>query len=67
MVWFACNCASTIIIYFVIPETKGLSLEEIGALFVDKVALNRTEDGQDIVEDVKDDGVVLAVLTKNDG
>lgn len=42
---------SFIITYFYIPETKGLPVEEIGALFGDTVAVHLTADGQGIVED----------------
>jgi hypothetical protein len=42
---------SAIIIYFWIPETKGLPVEEIGALFGDEVVVHLTADGHGIVED----------------
>ena len=41
---------STIIVYFYIPETKLLPVEEIGALFGDEVVIHLTEDGHNIVE-----------------
>ena len=37
--------------YLYIPETKGLPVEEIGALFGDTVAVHLTADGEGIVED----------------
>ncbi|KAH8697513.1 general substrate transporter [Talaromyces proteolyticus] len=42
---------STVVIYFFVVETKGLPVEEIGALFGDKVVAHLTADGQGIVED----------------
>lgn len=42
---------SAIIVYFWIPETKGLPVEEIGALFGDEVVVHLTADGHWIVED----------------
>ena len=42
---------SFIVTYFYIPETKGLPIEEIGALFGDTVAVHLTSDGEGIVED----------------
>ncbi len=42
---------SFVITYFYIPETKGLPVEEIGALFGDRVAVHLTADGEGIVED----------------
>jgi hypothetical protein len=41
---------STVIVYFFIPETTNMSLEEIGALFGDPVMVHLTADGQGIVE-----------------
>ncbi len=49
---YAGLCVITcVMVYFYIPETKGLPVEEIGALFGDKVAVHLTADGQGIVED----------------
>ena len=39
-----------IIAYFYVPETRGLPIEEMGALFGDEVALHMTSDGRGIVE-----------------
>ena len=57
---------SAIIVYFWIPETKGLPIEEIGALFGDEVVVHLTFDGHGIVEDQqgKDDvGKNIMVVT----
>lgn len=49
---------SFIVAYFYIPETKGLPVEEIGALFGDVVAVHLTADGEGIVEEkARDDHV----------
>lgn len=44
-----CICC-TIIVYFFVPETKQIPLEEIGALFGDEVVVHLTADGHHIVE-----------------
>jgi hypothetical protein len=49
---------SFIVAYFYIPETKGLPVEEIGALFGDVVAVHLTADGEGIVEDKATDSQV---------
>ena len=49
---YAGLCVVSLIgVYFYLPETKGLPVEEIGALFGDSVAVHLTEDGKGIVED----------------
>jgi hypothetical protein len=45
---------STIVVYFFIPETKKIPIEEIGALFGDEVVVHLTADGHGIVEEGKD-------------
>jgi hypothetical protein len=50
LVYIFCNVVSTILIYFFIPETAQLSLEEIGELFGDKVVVHLTNDGHGLVE-----------------
>lgn len=42
---------SAVIVYLYLPETKGLPVEEIGALFGDEVIVHLTADGHGIVED----------------
>jgi len=49
-VWFACSVVSTFVVYFFIPETTRIPIEEIGALFGDDVIIHLTADGQGIVE-----------------
>ncbi|KAK7887649.1 hypothetical protein LTR67_009550 [Exophiala xenobiotica] len=41
---------STVIVYLYCPETKQISVEEIGALFGDEVVVHLTADGHGIVE-----------------
>jgi sugar phosphate permease len=53
LVFVACNVISIIIIYFYVPETSGLSLEEMGELFGDEVVVHLTSDGHGIVESEK--------------
>jgi hypothetical protein len=55
---------SAIIVYFWIPETKGLPIEEIGALFGDEVVVHLTADGHGVVEveqveDTTEKGIVI--------
>lgn len=45
---------STIVVYFYIPETKQIPIEEIGALFGDEVVVHLTADGHGIVEEGKE-------------
>lgn len=44
-----CTCC-TVIVYFFVPETKQIPLEEIGALFGDEIVVHLTDDGRGIVE-----------------
>ena len=53
LVYLACNIVSIVIIYFYIPETSRLSLEEIGELFGDTVVVHLTTDGHGIIEEDK--------------
>jgi hypothetical protein len=53
LVFVACNVVTTIVIYFFVPETSHLSLEEIGGLFGDEVVVHLTTDGHGIVETEK--------------
>jgi hypothetical protein len=50
LVYIFCNVVSTILIYFFIPETARLSLEEVGELFGDRVVVHLTNDGHGLVE-----------------
>lgn len=45
---------STVVVYFFIPETKQIPIEEIGALFGDEVVVHLTADGHGIVEEGKE-------------
>ena len=68
MVWFSCNIVSTVIVYFFIPETRYIPLEEIGALFGDEVAVHLTADGHAIVEqDRIQDSELLDVVGEKGG
>lgn len=49
---------SFVITYFYIPETKGLPVEEIGALFGDAVAVHLTADGEGIIEEKPEEGQI---------
>lgn len=45
---------STVIVYFFIPETKRLPVEEIAELFGDKVVVHISADGLDTVAEKED-------------
>ena len=51
LIYFALVIISFCFTYFYIAETKGLPVEEIGALFGDEVVVHLTSDGKGIVED----------------
>jgi hypothetical protein len=53
ILYFGLCLISWVIVYFFIPETKNLPVEEIGALFGDEVVVHLTADGHGIVEDVE--------------
>lgn len=55
LVYVGLNVVSIVLVYFVIPETKNLSLEEIGELFGDEVVVHLSEDGHRVVEAEKVD------------
>jgi hypothetical protein len=48
---------SFVIVYFFIQETKGLPMEELAALFGDKVVVHISKDGKAISEDPELDKV----------
>ncbi|KIW41719.1 uncharacterized protein PV06_07249 [Exophiala oligosperma] len=61
-IYMALCIISTVIVYFFVMETKGKPVEELGALFGDKVVVHLTSDGHGIVEEklmaeVKEDKV----------
>lgn len=57
MVWFSCNIVSIICIYFFLPESANKTLEEMGDLFGDEVAVHIAGDGVHFVETSEtDDG-----------
>jgi hypothetical protein len=58
-VWMACSIISTALVYYFIPETTRMPLEEIGALFGDDVVVHLTADGHGIVEKELMDGLDL--------
>lgn len=46
-----------VVVYFLIPETRGRPVEEMGELFGDEVVMQLTSDGHVLVE--KTDGIAL--------
>lgn len=55
LVYVALNAVSIVLVYFFVPETKNLSLEEIGELFGDEVVVHLSADGHHVVESEKVD------------
>ncbi|PMD47956.1 general substrate transporter [Hyaloscypha variabilis F] len=51
LLWMGLCIISAFIVYFFIPETARLPMEEIGALFGDEVVIHLTSDGHGILED----------------
>ena len=51
LLWMGLCIISAFVVYFFIPETARLPMEEIGALFGDEVVVHLTSDGQGILED----------------
>lgn len=51
LVYFGCAIIAAIIAWFFVVETKGVPMEELGALFGDEVVVHLTSDGHGIVED----------------
>ncbi|KAK4693657.1 hypothetical protein P7C71_g3784, partial [Lecanoromycetidae sp. Uapishka_2] len=50
LVFVGCDVVSAILLWKFMPETTGLSLEEMGALFGDTVVTHMTADGHGLVE-----------------
>lgn len=63
MIWFALTVISSIVVYFFIPETKQIPVEEIGGLFGDPVIVHLTADGHAIVEDIDVDKALEVLQT----
>lgn len=59
LVFVACNVVTIVLIYFFVPETSNLSLEEIGELFGDEVVVHLTQDGHGIMEEEKAEVIKL--------
>ena len=51
LIYFGLAIIAAIIAWFFIVETKGVPMEEIGALFGDEVVVHLTTDGHGIAED----------------
>jgi hypothetical protein len=51
LIYFGFAIIAAVIAWFFIVETKGVPMEELGALFGDEVAVHLTTDGHGIVED----------------
>ena len=59
VIYCALCIIAAVIVYFHVPETKGLPIEEIGALFGDEVVVHLTADGEKIVEDLRIEDVFV--------
>lgn len=50
LVFVSCDAVCFALLYKYLPETKGLTLEEMGDLFGDEVVTHLTDNGKGIVE-----------------
>jgi hypothetical protein len=60
LLWAGLCLISAVIVYFFVPETARLPIEEIGALFGDEVVVHLTADGHGIVEEKEIDSVIAS-------
>jgi hypothetical protein len=51
LLYMALCLVSSVVVFFFIPETHNLPMEELAALFGDEVVVHLTADGHGIVED----------------
>lgn len=58
IIYMGLSILAAIIVWWQIPETKNLPMEEIGALFGDEVVLHMTSDQRAIVEKSMEDSAV---------
>ncbi|KAK4694364.1 hypothetical protein P7C71_g3210, partial [Lecanoromycetidae sp. Uapishka_2] len=64
LVFVGCNIVSCTLLWKYMPETNGLTLEEMGALFGDTVVTHMTSDGHGLVEvdamkEFKEEGIAV--------
>ncbi|KAH0847282.1 hypothetical protein AYO21_07328 [Fonsecaea monophora] len=59
LIFMAFCIVCEVVVYFFVPETRGLPVEEMGTLFGDEVVLHMTLDGRGLVEKEKTEGVVM--------
>jgi len=50
LVFICCDVVCFVLLYLYLPETTGLSLEEMGTLFGDEVVTHFAHDGSGLVE-----------------
>jgi hypothetical protein len=68
IVFICCDVVSFALLYKYLPETTGLSLEEMGELFGDKVVTHLTADGTGLLEvDIKTKLEIDVAQIENNG
>lgn len=64
LLYMALCLVSGTVVYFFIPETKGLPMEELAALFGDQVMVRLSADGQGVIKEVEGEVVHVEMMDR---